>query len=193
MSDLNVQISPMIQIDFSTLNQNPQVLCVKERGFLGYINLRGDIDNASFTSGIEAVLKCKLPVQANKFVEGEEVTVLWLGPNEWLLICPPGNETALFTQLKQALHGVVAALTDITGGNTLLEVSGEQATTLIEKGCPLDLHPSQFAPGDCAQSIIDKTGVTLYQPAPNRFHIIVRRSFADYLGAWLSCAAKEFV
>jgi len=75
----------------------------------------------------------------------------------------------------------------------ILELSGDKARALLLKGCPLDLHPSVFKPGQCAQSVLGKTSVTLWQIADAPvYRMIVRRSFADYLGHWLIDAAREF-
>lgn len=72
-------------------------------------------------------------------------------------------------------------------------MSGARARDVIAKGCPLDLHPRVFGPGHCAQTYFDRAGIMILQTstAPS-FELIVRRSYADYLWAWLTDAASEY-
>ena len=61
------------------------------------------------------------------------------------------------------------------------------------KGCPLDLHPDVFRPGDCARTRLAKANVLLHalDDAPT-FHFTATRSFAEYLWRWLDDAGQEF-
>ena len=72
-------------------------------------------------------------------------------------------------------------------------MSGPSARDVLAKGCPLDLHPAVFGPGDCAQTLLAKANVTLrcVDDSP-RFELIVRRSFAEYAALWLHDAAMEY-
>ncbi|NND00446.1 MAG: sarcosine oxidase subunit gamma, partial [Gammaproteobacteria bacterium] len=120
-------------------------------------------------------------------------TVLWYGPDEWLILTPPAEGEKLVDSLRDALPGVFCAVTDISGGNTIIEISGSAAAALIAKGCPLDLHPAVFHVGHCAQTVMARTNIGLAKVNSAQYRLIVRRSFADYLGVWLLDAAREFV
>jgi sarcosine oxidase subunit gamma len=194
MSNQVIARSPFSQIDFNQLAASSEVLAINEQAFLGYINLRGSTVNQAFMSACESVLGVRLPTENNTFESSSSgVDILWYGPDEWLLITPHRAAPALSRKLAEALQGVFSAVNEVTGGNTLLELSGSAARELLSKGCPMDLHSSVFSTGQCAQTLIGKTGFTLYQTdqAPN-YKLVVRRSFADYLGHWLLDAAKEF-
>ena len=59
--------------------------------------------------------------------------------------------------------------------------------------CPLDLHPREFEPGQCAQTRLAKAGMIVSPLADGAgFEVIVRRSFADYLLRFLQDAAVAF-
>jgi len=185
--------SPMVEIDFSQLTLDPSVLMIKEHAFLGYINIRGSSDNIKFTRAIKQVLGLDLPINANTYAEKNGDTLMWLGPNEWLLLTSEDRVQILIEELEAALSGIFAAVNDISGGNTVIELSGKNAQALLLKGCPLDLHESVFTVGQCAQTVIAKTSMILWQvdQAPV-YKLIVRRSFADYLGLWLLDAVREY-
>ena len=186
--------SPMVEIDFSQLGTDPSVLSIKEHAFLGYVNIRGSSANAEFTDAAKKVLGVELPTLANTFVNADGDTILWLGPNDWLVVTLQDNVLELVAKLEAALGDTFSAVNDVSGANTILELSGDQAQAVLLKGCPLDLHHSVFTTGHCAQTVIAKTSMTLWQinDAPV-YRLIVRRSFSDYLGLWLLDAAREYV
>ena len=165
---------------------------IGERPFQGHVNLRGDAGDAVFLKAVEGVLGCSLPLAPNTVVDNAGLTVLWLGPDEWLIITPPNGESAIVESLEAALGDMFSSVTDTTGGQTVIRLSGPSARDLLAKGCPLDLHPRVFGPGRCAQTLVAKAMATIIHvdDAPT-FDLVIRRSFADYLRAWLQDAAME--
>jgi sarcosine oxidase subunit gamma len=164
-----------------------------ECAFLGYVNLRGDASNPTFADAVASVLSLPLPLEPNTATEGSGNVVCWLGPDEWLIMTPPGAEVELMRALRTALEDLFAAVTDVSSGFTLIAVGGAKARDLLATGCSLDLHPRVFGPARCAQTLLAKAGVLIRQrdEAP-LFELVVRRSFADYLWLWLEQAAAEF-
>jgi len=122
---------------------------------------------------------------------------LWLGPDAWLLTCPPGALAAHTGSLRKALSDIHAAITDVSDGRVALRLAGPSARDVLAKGCPLDLHPRSFASGSCAQSLSAKASVLIHllddeaQRGPT-FDLYVARSFAHYLWAWLEDAGREY-
>ena len=166
---------------------------ISERPFLGHLNLRGNPEDDGFTSAAASALGLDLPMEPNTVADDGEKLALWLGPDEWLVVTPADSQTSLSDSLESALDGVHVAVTDVTGGQTVIVISGPRARDVLAKGCPLDLHPSVFKPGQCAQTIVGKANATVRcvdgSPA---FELIVRRSFAEYMALWLYDAALEY-
>jgi len=166
---------------------------LSERPFRGHFNLRGDPDDAAFLKAVESVLGFGLPLTPNTVSEGAGLVALWLGPDEWLVVTQPDGESTIAVALEDALGDTLNSVTDLTGGQTVIGISGPRARDVLAKGCTLDLHPRAFGPGQCAQTLLAKAAVTIRQvdESPS-FDLIVRRSFADYLGVWLQDAALEY-
>ena len=166
---------------------------LRERPFLGHLNLRGDPTDQDFLRAAAAALGGSLPLEPNTVKESGELTVMWLGPDEWLLVTPPGREAETAEALHDSLGEIVASVTDVSGGQTVINISGGHARDALAKGCTLDLHPRVFGPGRCAQSLIAKAAVVIRQvdDSPS-FDVIVRRSFADYLALWIEDATQEY-
>ena len=105
--------------------------------------------------------------------------VLWLGPDEWLVL---GCREADFPE--------AAAAVDVSANRVVLELSGPDAADVLARGCSVDLHPSVFGAGRCAQTLLARAQVILVRDDVDRFRILVRPSFADYLRAWLTDAIE---
>ena len=179
-------------------------LRLEARPFRGYLNLRGDPDAAPFLQAVRAATGLSLPLAPNTFTQGllpgagagagetaqDEITVFWLGPDEWLLAVAPGREQALAARLEEELQGLCHALTDLTGSQISLRLAGPGARDVLAAGCSLDLHPRAFKTGQCAQTLLAKTGALLAMTdAEPVFELILRRSFAECAVSWLRHSA----
>ncbi len=165
------------------------------------VNLRGDSADAAFVEAIRQALGLELPTVPNTAATGDGRALLWLGPDEWLVVqhaAAPFAEAQLAARLRAAIGGLHAAVTDVGESLCCIAVAGPQARAVIAKGCPLDLHPRVFGgSGHCAQSHLSKAAVTLHQLSDAEsggpsFALYVRRSFADYLWRWLEDAGREY-
>ena len=59
---------------------------MEEKTPIAKINLRGNLKNKEFTINVEKILGISLPKEAGNTSVKEKITLLWLGPNEWLLV-----------------------------------------------------------------------------------------------------------
>ena len=191
MPDLFQQQSPLVQIELGEAKGSAPN--IKEVPFLGYLNLRGKPGNTAFLAAVLKVLGSEPPIEANTMVESGDYRIYWLGPDEWLVVTPTGQQGKVQADLLAALDGVFSSVVDNSSGLTLVEITGNNAGALLATDCPLDLHPGVFKAGQCAQTRLAKAGMTI---APLRngdgFEVIIRRSFADYLLLWMQDAAVAF-
>ena len=167
---------------------------ISERPFLGHLNLRGDPEDEGFTSAAASVLEFDLPTEPNTTAAKGDLLALWLGPDEWHIVTPPAAQTQLMESLEAAFDGMHVAVTDVSGGQTVITVSGPATRDVLAKGCPLDLHPAVFKPADCAQTLLAKANVTIrcVDGESPSFELTVRRSFAEYTAGWLRDAGVEY-
>ena len=164
-----------------------------EWAFWGHINLRGDGADEAFQAGVERVVGARAPVEPNTVVRAGDTEIVWLGPDEWLVVPPPDIKDELAANLQETLKGLHVSVNDISGGQTIIRLRGARARELLNRGCPLDLHPRVFGVGQCAQSYIAKSNALIIQVDDTpTYDVIVRRSFADYLARWLLDAGMEY-
>jgi sarcosine oxidase subunit gamma len=163
-----------------------------ERRFTAKINLRGDPADNAFVKAAKSALKFFVPAVPNTVDGKRERYALWLGPDEWLVVDAPGTEAKLVADLRKALAGLHAGVTDVTDGRTVIRLNGPNVRDVLAKGCALDLHPRAFGPAHCAQTRFAKATVILHQLDAQTFDVYVERSFADYLWRWIEDAAGEY-
>ncbi|MFF1292765.1 MULTISPECIES: sarcosine oxidase subunit gamma [unclassified Streptomyces] len=165
-----------------------------ELPFLAQLNVRLDAKGTA-AEAVGLALDLQLPFQPNTVVRAGELTVLWLGPDEWLLVGPPGSERELESRIRTAAGDEHVSVTDVSAQRTTLLVAGPRAHDLLAHGCALDLHPRSFGSGRCAQTTLGRTQVIVVARADSRagFWVLVRSSFAGYLTDWLLDAATEYV
>ena len=166
---------------------------IVEHPHLGKINLRGDAGDPVFMDAVAEAVGVAPPVAANTVATAGKNTILWLGPDEWLVVTPEGKQGEIVAALTGALEDQHVSVVDGTDARTTIRLHGGNAREVLMKGCPLDLHPRVFGPGQCAQSILAKTDILIHQldDTPT-YDIHVLCSFSRYLWDWLADAAKEF-
>ena len=148
---------------------------------VGVLNLRGNPKDPAFVSALQQTLGMSLPVAACTTIAKGDVRGVWVGPDEWLLITPAGQEHVLAERLRQALSGQHHAITDVSSGLFLVDLHGPQARATLAQGCPMDLHVRAFPIGRAVGTHFYKVGLTLWLSAePDRFQMLVRRSFIDH-------------
>lgn len=166
---------------------------MSELAFWGHVNLRGDSGDEVFQTGVEWVVGARAPVTPNTVARAGERAIVWLGPDEWLVVSSPESREGVANGLEEALSGLHVAVNDISSGQTMIRLRGPLARDLLSKGCPLDFHPRGFGVGQCAQSHIAKSNALIIQVDDEpTYDIIVRRSFADYLARWLLHSGMEY-
>jgi sarcosine oxidase, subunit gamma len=166
---------------------------LREEPFVAMVDLWSDPEGpaASQASGI---LGLDLPTTPSTYVSNDTLTVIWMGPQEWLITAATRSAAELEAQLRAAVGEHGGAAIDVSAQRTTLRLSGPDARDLLTKGCSLDLHPKVFTKGTAAQSMLGLAAVVLIalDDAGTDYRILVRASFARYLADWLIDAAEEF-
>lgn len=170
-----------------------RAVALREVAFLAQVNLRADVADVDAMARIAAALGSPLPTQPNTTADGARWSVLWLGPDEWLVVGPEGDELRIERALRAALAGAHGSVVDVSANRTTLELRGPMAREVLAKGCALDLHPRRFRAGDCAQTALARAQIVLRQVDDEPVYwILVRCSFAPYLVEWLIDAMSEY-
>jgi sarcosine oxidase subunit gamma len=121
------------------------------------------------------------PAVANSVAGDMTRGVLWLGPDEWLVVGVPGTADSALADLEEALAGQHHALVDVSKNRAVIELRGARRHELLASGCSLDLDPrGGWLPGVCAQTLFARAQVIL-QELEGATRMFVRPSFANYV------------
>lgn len=169
------------------------VVWLREIPYLGMVNLRVDLSGRGVSKAIEEAIGFTLPKAANTVTDRLGSRALWLGPDEWMIVTPDGEQQATMGKLKLALEGRHFAVTDVSGNRTTLELAGPMSLDVLQKGCQLDLHPLKFKAGQCAGTNLSRSQIILdkLDETPT-WRIYPRWSFANYVADWLVDAMMEY-
>ncbi len=184
--------SPLHHVDSTvpTFTLKPAGVHLWEDALKGHLVLRGDAEDPAFQRGVEAALGMALPERLHS-VQQDSLSLRWVAPDEWLLVCPGDRAAALEIQLRRHLSGHFAVV-NVSGGQTLIRLAGPDAAMVLKKSCSYDLHERNFPTGKVVTTVLAKTQATLCKIAADQWELVVRRSFADYAWRWLVDASAEY-
>lgn len=172
----------------------PGTVVLKEGPFQTMAGVR--VDPASEAGSRLASVTGGLPARCGEVAGTEQVSVLWLGPSEFLVVAPEEDHDTLggdlLGSLTAALGDAPGQVVDLSANRTTFELTGPRARAVLEKGCALDLHPRSFTPGTALATEVGNIPVVLLKTGEESFRLFPRASFADFLGRWLLDAMREF-
>ena len=114
-------------------------------------------------------------------------SVLWIGPDEWLVIDENGGD--LMGALAGA--GVLHSATDVSHRNVGIIVSGPGAELTLAAGCPQDLSLAAFPVGACSRTLFGKAEIIIFRTEDDTFRVECWRSFADFVFGLLAEGAED--
>lgn len=114
-----------------------------------------------------------------------------LGPDEWLLVGPHGDDIA--GTVAAALGDRFHAAVDVSDRNVAMTVEGPSAREVLNGGIALDLDDRAFPAGTATRTLLGKAEVVLVRAAgAEAFRIECWRSFGPYVEGFLREVAREF-
>ena len=166
---------------------------IAERPFGGKFILRADAEEA--VERLRAALGLGLPFDPLTSATQGETSLLWLGPDEWMLVTAHGEAEERAGKARAALAGMHHQLVDVSDQYTVIAVAGPMARDLLMKLTTLDLHPRAFRPGMVAGSVFGRANALLWLPLggdEEAFRLFVRWSMADYMWCVIADAGREW-
>ncbi len=178
---MNLNPSPVLKIS----NENLNGISIQERNLLGKINLRGKSSDKEFMKNVGSVLDLVLPIEPNVRVSNNNISIIWLSPNEWLIETPKAETKKVLTLLKSTLNPQKTAITDVSYNRTVLRLEGYHVFTLLSKYLVINLEEVLKTNYNVAQTIFIKIPILLIRNNINNetisIDIHLNRSHAKYV------------
>ena len=145
--------------------------------------------SAAVLNAVGASAGLEFPRAANRFAISGTTTILWAGPDNWLVIA---EACELISTLEAAFAGHNAAVVDVSGNRVRFCLSGAGARDMMARSCAIDFDPPHVGVGHCAATLVARAQAFVLQrdDCPS-YELLVRRSYAKYLVDWFATAGCE--
>jgi sarcosine oxidase subunit gamma len=135
-------------------------------------------------SAANEAVRYGLPAMLEAKTSGE-VTVLSLGPDQWLLVSDQLSAEKLIAMCASEFATVRHHAVDVSAGLNCATVRGETAPALLSMGAGIDWSTR------CTRTRFAAVPVVAHRHHDTSFDLYYDRSFADYLGQWLTHALRD--
>ena len=164
---------------------------IKDLGLVDKLNLRTNVENQVVRKALKYAVGTDLPVDYNTVNVAGNRSIIWLGPDEWLILGETGSSVDIMAALNNKDAGHIAVV-DVSDALGIVSIKGPHARDVLAKHCAIDFHVSEFKKGMCAQSIMAHAGITVVVKEDDEFLIIGRSSFMPYLVDLVKDASIEY-
>ena len=178
---MNLQRDNCIKTLINDKVENHFGINIQELAFINKINIRINPKDNENIIKCGKIINAILPVKPNTYAQNENIKVIWLGPNEWLIT----NNNNLYKNLRNKIGDVDSSITDVSENRTVLRISGEKIYKLLSKFLVLDLESNLPNESSCAQTLFVKVPVLLIRNNNEKqipeIDIFTNRSHAKYI------------
>ena len=160
----------------------------RELPFVTKINIRGNPNDKNFMSANEKIINSILPTKVNTYTNNGKIKILWLGPNEWLIVDENENfNSKLISQLDNINNQEEPSVTDVSENRTIIRIAGKNINTLLGKFIVLDLDKNLENESSVVQTLFVKVPIILIRNHGNsnnqipEIDLYTNRSHANYV------------
>ena len=150
-----------------------------------------------FLSAVGKSLNLLLPTEANTSSRSENLSALWLSPDEWIIYSngalntESNNYEIENTLYKNISKKNIGSVTDVTDQFVLINIKGDKIFDLFETGSPFNFNNFKNKKGSVTQTILAKIDVIIHNQNLNEVNLFVRRSFSQHLFSWMNDSASR--
>ena len=161
---------------------------VEEAGLRGMITLKGDLGAAKLKKAAATATGVTFPGQGEARCEGEN-GLLWMAPDEVLILVPYADVTATLDAIRKSLKGTAFLAENVSDARAVFTVSGPSAREVLAKVTPADLRPASFPTGRLRRTRLAQVPAAFWLRDETTFEVVAFRSVAEYVFALLKTAA----
>ena len=126
--------------------------------------------------------------EALKVNSNDQTRILWMGPENWLVI----SSNHLLNELNEKFSTTEFAVTDISHSRSIIELQGSDVLEVIKKGSPFDIE--SLTKNNCTSTVYNGITITIdnIEDSKNQIRIISLRSFGESLYHSVTDACLEY-
>ena len=165
---------------------------VAEAGLIGMVTIRGDLSDTDFAHAVGSVTHCGLP-DVRGAVSAETDQLLWMSPDELLLVCPHSEAEAWVQALTAALAGQHHLAVNVSDARAVFRVTGTDAAIreALAKLTPADMRATSLPVGEVRRTRMAQVPAAIWFDSTEQATVVCFRSVGAYVFGLLSGAAKN--
>lgn len=163
-------------------------VAVTEAPLTGMIALRGDFSDKTFVKAVKDVCGAAIP-DTRRVAPGKDTQVLWMSPDELLIVCDYDRVSDLANALTGALGQAHALVVNVSDARAVFDIEGEAVREVIAKLAPVDLKA--FEIGDVRRTRIAQVAAAFWIASDSQVRIVCFRSVAQYMFQLLTNSAQR--
>jgi sarcosine oxidase subunit gamma len=154
---------------------------VAEAGPQGMITVRGDLSDPEFCGIIKGVTGSEVP-KARQSTSADTDTLLWMSPDELMLLCPHGEAEARVLALNGGLTNHHHLVENVSDARAQFTLSGDGAAIreVLAKVSPADMRAATLPVGEVRRTRISQVAAAFWFESDSQAHLICFRSVAKY-------------
>lgn len=167
------------------------VVRVADVGLRGMITVRGNLASTMIKNAATGVSGVDFPGQGEANCVDEK-GILWMSPDELMVMCPYAARDTALHQIKATLAGEHCLVADVSDARALFYLSGPEGDLrdTLAKLTPADVSPRALAPGRFRRTRLAQIPAAFWFRDPETVELIVFRSVARYAFDVLSNAGS---
>lgn len=165
------------------------LVSIRELPPQGMITLRGDLSSPAIKNAASGVGGHDMPGQREARTI-EDRGILWMSPDELLVLCPYDEVTAAVDSMTALLQDTHALVVDVSDARATFELRGDGVREVLAKLSPADLSPEGLPVGELRRSRLAQVPAAFWLRSETRAQVICFRSVAEYVFNLLNTSAQ---
>lgn len=164
------------------------LVTIREMGLQGMVTLRADLSTAA--RAVKRVTGADVPA-LRRITEGQGCHVVWMSPDELLILCDPAQAGKLAFDLTEALTGQHHLALDVSDARAMLSVAGPAGALrdVLAKITPADV--GALPVGEMRRTRVQQVAGAIWFATETEARVICFRSVARYVFDLLAMSARE--
>lgn len=173
-------------------------ISVRDAGAVGMITLRGDLASGAVKKAVAAMGGAGVPDPGAALLASAATgrakakePVLWMSPDELLILCPYGAAGARIAAGQKALGRAHGLLVDVSDARVMIGLSGTDGALrdVLAKLSPADMAPGAMPIARVRRTRFGQVAGAVWFEAPGRANLVAFRSTARYMMELVKTAA----
>lgn len=177
-------VSPLDGANFDGL------VSVREMAPQGMITLRGDLSSSPMRKAATGAGGGAMPEQRQACVGDDGRGILWMSPDELLVLLPYAEVPGALGEMTERLSGHHALAVDVSDARASFELRGNGVREILAKLAPADLSPEALPAGELRRTRLGQVPAAFWLKSESAAQVICFRSVAQYMFDQLKTAAQ---